>query len=92
MHQLTEARGMVRAKHDIGLLVLNGEFKPKLRHYENVMETTELARVRRLAGKKTLVLTHYGRKTGKSHEVTIWRSWALAFTSESAFRLEDLCV
>jgi deazaflavin-dependent oxidoreductase (nitroreductase family) len=36
------------------------------------MESTELARLRRLAGKKTLVLTHYGRKTGKPHEVTIW--------------------
>ena len=36
------------------------------------MESTELARVRRLAGKQTLVLTHYGRKTGKPHEVTIW--------------------
>jgi deazaflavin-dependent oxidoreductase (nitroreductase family) len=36
------------------------------------MESTELARLRRLSGKKTLVLTHYGRKTGKPHQVTIW--------------------
>ena len=36
------------------------------------MESTALARVRRLSGRKTLVLTHYGRKTGKPHEVTIW--------------------
>jgi deazaflavin-dependent oxidoreductase (nitroreductase family) len=36
------------------------------------MESTELARLRRLAGKQTTRLTHYGRKTGKPHEVTIW--------------------
>ncbi len=36
------------------------------------MESTQLARVRRLAGKQTLVLTHMGRKTGKAHQVTIW--------------------
>ena len=36
------------------------------------MESTELARLRQVAGKKTTRLTHYGRKTGKPHEVTIW--------------------
>src|SRR5438132_14337499 len=36
------------------------------------MESTELARLRRVAGKQTTTLTHYGRKTGKPHEVTIW--------------------
>ena len=36
------------------------------------MESTELARLRRVAGKQTTRLTHYGRKTGKLHEVTIW--------------------
>jgi deazaflavin-dependent oxidoreductase (nitroreductase family) len=36
------------------------------------MELTELARLRRVAGKHTTRLTHYGRKTGKSHQVTIW--------------------
>jgi len=36
------------------------------------MESTELARLRRVAGKQTMRLTHYGRKTGKPHEVTIW--------------------
>ena len=36
------------------------------------MESTELARLRRVAGKQTTRLTHYGRKTGKSYEVTIW--------------------
>src|SRR5258706_11216925 len=29
-------------------------------------------RLRRAAGKHTLSLTHYGRKTGKPYEVTIW--------------------
>jgi deazaflavin-dependent oxidoreductase (nitroreductase family) len=29
-------------------------------------------KLRRVAGKQTLRLTHYGRKTGKPHEVTIW--------------------
>jgi deazaflavin-dependent oxidoreductase (nitroreductase family) len=32
----------------------------------------ELARLRRVAEKQTTRLTHYGRKTGKPHEVTIW--------------------
>ena len=36
------------------------------------MESTELARLRRVAEKHTTRLTHYGRKTGKPHEVTIW--------------------
>jgi deazaflavin-dependent oxidoreductase (nitroreductase family) len=36
------------------------------------MESTELARLRRVAGKQTTRLTHYGTKTGKPYEVTIW--------------------
>ena len=36
------------------------------------MESTELARLRRVAGNQTTRLTHYGRKTGKPYEVTIW--------------------
>jgi|SRR5579864_3644488 len=36
------------------------------------MESTELERLRQVAGKQTTRLTHYGRKTGKAHEVTIW--------------------
>jgi len=36
------------------------------------MESPELARLRRVAGKQTTRLTHVGRKTGKPHEVTIW--------------------
>jgi deazaflavin-dependent oxidoreductase (nitroreductase family) len=36
------------------------------------MESTELARLRRVAEKQTTRLTHYGRKTGKPHQVTIW--------------------
>ena len=36
------------------------------------MESTELARLRQVAAKQTTRLTHYGRKTGKPHEVTIW--------------------
>ena len=36
------------------------------------MESTELARLRRVAEKQTTRLTHAGRKTGKPHEVTIW--------------------
>ena len=36
------------------------------------MESTELARLRRAAGKQTTRLTHYGRKTGEPYEVTIW--------------------
>jgi deazaflavin-dependent oxidoreductase (nitroreductase family) len=37
-----------------------------------LMESTELARLRQAAGKPTTRLTHYGRKTGTPHEVTIW--------------------
>jgi len=36
------------------------------------MESTELARLRRVDGKQTTRLTHYGRKTGKPYVVTIW--------------------
>ena len=36
------------------------------------MESDVLNRSRRVAGKQTTRLTHYGRKTGKPHEVTIW--------------------
>jgi len=36
------------------------------------MDANALARLRRLAGKHTLVLTHYGRKSGKPYEVKIW--------------------
>ena len=37
-----------------------------------LMESNALERLRRVAGKQTTRLTHYGRKTGKPYEVTIW--------------------
>jgi deazaflavin-dependent oxidoreductase (nitroreductase family) len=36
------------------------------------MEPDVLNRLRRVAGRQTTRLTHYGRKTGKPYEVTIW--------------------
>jgi len=36
------------------------------------MEPDVLNRLRRVAARQTLTLTHYGRKSGKSYEVTIW--------------------
>ena len=36
------------------------------------MESNALARLRRVAEKQTTRLTHYGRKTGRPHQVTIW--------------------
>ena len=36
------------------------------------MEPKALSRLTRVAGKQTTTLTHYGRKTGKPYEVTIW--------------------
>jgi len=36
------------------------------------MEPNVLTRLKRVADKQTTTLTHYGRKTGKPHEVTIW--------------------
>jgi deazaflavin-dependent oxidoreductase (nitroreductase family) len=36
------------------------------------MEPSALTRLKRVAGKQTTTRTHYGRKTGKPHEVTIW--------------------
>ncbi len=36
------------------------------------METNVLTRLKKVAGKQTTTLTHYGRKTGQPHEVTIW--------------------
>jgi deazaflavin-dependent oxidoreductase (nitroreductase family) len=36
------------------------------------MRGTVTERLQRVAGKRTLRLTHYGRKSGRPHEVTIW--------------------
>ena len=36
------------------------------------MELNTLTRLKRMAAKHTLTLTHYGRKSGKPYEVTIW--------------------
>lgn len=36
------------------------------------MDADALARLKRLAGKSTLILTHYGRKSGKPYTVKIW--------------------
>jgi deazaflavin-dependent oxidoreductase (nitroreductase family) len=36
------------------------------------MESTVAERLQRVAGKHTLRLTHYGRKSGKPYEVIIW--------------------
>jgi deazaflavin-dependent oxidoreductase (nitroreductase family) len=37
-----------------------------------LMDSNALAQLKRVAGKQTTALTHYGRKTGKPHDVTIW--------------------
>ena len=36
------------------------------------MESDVITRLRRVAAKHTLLLTHYGRKSGKPYDVTIW--------------------
>lgn len=36
------------------------------------MESNALARLKRVAARQTVRLTHYGRKSGKPYEVTIW--------------------
>ena len=36
------------------------------------MESNAITRLKRVAGKQTTTLTHYGRNTGTPHEVTIW--------------------
>jgi len=36
------------------------------------MEPDVLNRLRRVAARQTLTLAHYGRKSGKPYEVTIW--------------------
>ena len=36
------------------------------------MESTVAERLKRISNKQTLKLTHYGRKSGKPYEVTIW--------------------
>lgn len=36
------------------------------------MNTDAMSRLKRVAGRQTTRLTHYGRKTGNPHEVTIW--------------------
>lgn len=36
------------------------------------MESNTLTRLRRVAARQTMTLTHYGRKSGKPYNVTIW--------------------
>ena len=36
------------------------------------MESSVLARLNRVAARQTVALTHYGRKSGKPYDVTIW--------------------
>jgi deazaflavin-dependent oxidoreductase (nitroreductase family) len=36
------------------------------------MDANSFARLKQLAGKQTLILTHYGRKSGKAYEVKLW--------------------
>jgi deazaflavin-dependent oxidoreductase (nitroreductase family) len=36
------------------------------------MDSNALARLKEVAGRQTLTLTHYGRKSGKPYDVTIW--------------------
>ena len=36
------------------------------------MDLNALARLKAAAGRQTLTLTHYGRKSGKPYDVTIW--------------------
>jgi deazaflavin-dependent oxidoreductase (nitroreductase family) len=36
------------------------------------MEPDALTRLKKVAGEQTTTLTHFGHKTGKPHEVTIW--------------------
>jgi deazaflavin-dependent oxidoreductase (nitroreductase family) len=36
------------------------------------MDANALARLKVVAGRQTLTLTHYGRKSGKPYDVTIW--------------------
>ena len=38
----------------------------------DLMDPNALTRLKRVAGKQTTTLTHFGRKTGKPHEITIW--------------------
>jgi deazaflavin-dependent oxidoreductase (nitroreductase family) len=40
--------------------------------YEATMDSNTLARLKAVAGRQTLTLTHYGRKSGKPYDVTIW--------------------
>ena len=36
------------------------------------MESNVLTRLKRVAARQTVTLTHYGRKSGKPYDVTIW--------------------
>src|ERR1700686_3367773 len=39
---------------------------------EATMDSNAVARLKAVAGRRTLTLTHYGRKSGKPYDVTIW--------------------
>ena len=51
---------------DVTILTEDGDF------YEATMDSNALARLKAVAGRQTLTLTHYGRKSGKPYDVTIW--------------------
>jgi deazaflavin-dependent oxidoreductase (nitroreductase family) len=40
--------------------------------YEATMDSNALTRLKAVAGRQTLTLTHHGRKSGKPYDVTIW--------------------
>jgi deazaflavin-dependent oxidoreductase (nitroreductase family) len=50
----------------VAILTEDGDF------YEATMDSNALARLKAVAGRQTLTLTHYGRKSGKPYDVTIW--------------------
>ena len=41
-------------------------------YYREASKSAQLTRSKRVAGRQTTTLTHYGRKSGKPYEVTIW--------------------
>ena len=69
MHELGHYFGMTeeQLKGCLGFFLIHVEVSKR-----DLMEPNTLTRLKRVAGKQTTTLTHYGRKTGKPHEVTIW--------------------
>ena len=68
IHELGHYFGMTEEQlRDVKFLLIVLQFAKR-----DFMDPNAFSRLKKVASKQTTTLTHYGRKTGQLHEVTIW--------------------